>query len=81
MFKELRSILLPGLPSALDEAERELKLAEREFLEVITKVDYYMAMVECHESRIRRLREVIGTKNVLAGMSGCGEIMPEIKMH
>lgn len=66
MLNALKKILRPEMPSVVAEAERELREAEREFLSVVTKVDYYTALAECHASRVRRLREVVKTGNVLA---------------
>ena len=66
MLKTLKKILRPEAPSVMAEAERELRDAERDFLAVATKVDYYISLAECHASRIHRLREVIRTGDVLA---------------
>jgi len=66
MLKYLKSFVTPKLPSALEEAERELKIAECEFLKILEKVDYYIAMAQYGECTIRRLREVLRTKDVLA---------------
>lgn len=66
MLKVLKKILRPEAPSVIAEAERELRDAERDFLAVATKVDYYVSLAECHASRIHRLREVLKTGDVLA---------------
>lgn len=66
MFNALKKILKPELPSVMVEVERELHEAEREFLHVATKADYYIALKECHASRVHRLREALKTQDVLA---------------
>ncbi len=78
MFNAIKKILKPELPSIMAEVERELHEAEREFLHVMTKADYYIAMTECHASRVHRLREALKTQNVLA-MPDMEEQFQEVK--
>jgi len=66
MFNAIKKIFKTEMPTVMSEAERELQDAEREFLRVSTKADYYIAIQECHGARIHRLRETLKTKNVLA---------------
>lgn len=66
MFNKLKSYIVPELPNALKIAEQELRLAEVDFLNLMTKVDYYISMVEFKETNIIRLRNVVNSKNVLA---------------
>jgi|688.fasta_scaffold618899_3 hypothetical protein len=82
MINVLKKWVTPQGPSALEEAERELKIAECEFLKILEKVDYYIAMAEYGECTVRRLREVISQKDVLAmpyGEDTAGQ--PQSRMH
>ena len=81
MLNALKKMLKPELPTVMAEAERELKDAELEFLRVSTKVDYYISLVECHASRIRRLRETLKTHNVLASPDCEDDSLGQAKLH
>ena len=51
--------------TALSIAETELAEAERDYLAVVAKAEYYDMMAECLTMRILRLREVVRTRDVL----------------
>ncbi len=65
MFKALKKIFVAEVPSIITEVEHELREAEREYLIVATKVEYYIALSECHDARIRRLRLTLKTQDIL----------------
>ena len=68
MLRYLKNLMAPELPSAIHEAERDLRLAECEHLKVMEKLEYYLNMAEYKAMHISRLREVIRTNDVLAGL-------------
>ena len=80
MLNALKKMLKPELPTVMAEAERELKDAEREFLRISTKVDYYISLVACHANRISRLREALKTQNVLA-LPDDEEVIGQPRLH
>lgn len=81
MFKALKKILTAEPPTAMSEAERELREAEREFLIVSSRVEYYIALSECHDARIRRLRMVLKTQDVLEMPDYEEELLSQKSLH
>ena len=73
MLKCLKNLVTPELPSAIHEAERDLRLAECEYLKVVEKLEYYLNMAEYKAMHISRLREVIRANDVLAGLEAQDE--------
>lgn len=67
--------------TALSIAETELAEAERDYLAVVAKAEYYDMMAECLAMRLIRLREVVRTRDVLALPMDTSDDSPHVKLH
>lgn len=67
--------------TALSVAETELAEAERDYLAVVAKAEYYDMMAECLAMQVLRLREVVRTRDVLVLRMDTSDDSPHVAIH